>query len=62
MSMQQGPALWPKGVIVPLATLITETEQLDRHAFEELLSLQLDNGVDALFVLGSVGEGPMLAD
>ena len=48
------------GVIVPLVTPLTTDGQLDEPALERLLTMQLDAGVDAIFVLGSSGEGPML--
>jgi 4-hydroxy-tetrahydrodipicolinate synthase len=48
------------GVIVPLVTPLTADGQLDEPALERLLAMQLEAGVDAVFVLGSSGEGPML--
>ncbi|MGQ9555003.1 MAG: dihydrodipicolinate synthase family protein [Anaerolineae bacterium] len=51
---------WFEGVVVPLVTPLTEHEQVDEEAMQRLVERQLAAGVDALFVLGSAGEGPML--
>jgi len=52
---------WFKGVVVPLVTPLTERETLDTAAMTRLVQRQVEAGVDALFVLGSAGEGPMLS-
>lgn len=51
---------WLKGVIAPLVTPITKEEKLDINGLEKLVSNQLKNKVNVLFILGSVGEGPRL--
>ena len=51
---------WFKGVVVPLVTPLTASEELDEPAMRKIVQRQLDAGVDVLFVLGSAGEGPML--
>jgi 4-hydroxy-tetrahydrodipicolinate synthase len=52
----------PGGVAAPLATPLTEMETLDMLALRKLVQHPLQEGVDALFVLGSCGEGPLLTD
>ena len=52
----------PGGVVVPLATPLTEMETLDVPALRQLVHCQLQAGVDALFVLGSCGEGLLLTE
>ena len=51
---------WFKGVVTPLITPLTKDEMLDLNALEQLVKKQINNEIHALFVLGSVGEGPML--
>lgn len=51
----------PKGVITALATPLKETGELDVYSLRRLVERQLHAKVDAVFVLGSVGEGPMLS-
>jgi len=48
--------------VVPLATPLTEMETLDTPALRQLVQYQLQAGVDALFVLGSCGEGQLLTE
>jgi len=52
----------PRGVVVPLATPLTERETLDIPALRQLVQVQLRAGADALFPLGSCGEGAMLPE
>jgi len=52
----------PGGVVVPLVTPLTEMETLDVPALRQLVQRQLQAGVDALFVLGSCGEGLLLTE
>lgn len=51
---------WLCGVVVPMVTPLAEGEKLDEIALRRIISEQVDAGVHALFVLGSVGEGPMM--
>lgn len=51
-----------KGIVTALITPLTAAGELDEEAFERLIQAQLAGGVHALFVLGSVGEGPMMPD
>lgn len=50
------------GVIVPAVTPIDEDERVDEAAFRAHLRRLIDAGVHGLFVGGSSGEGPLLAD
>jgi len=59
-STEQNKYDWLGGVVVPLVTPLTEDEKLDEKALHRIISGQLEAGVHALFVLGSVGEGPMM--
>lgn len=52
----------PRGVVVPLITPLTEAETPDIPALRQLIERQLEAGVDALFLLGSCGEGVMLPE
>lgn len=52
----------PAGVVVPLVTPLMETETLDLPALRQLVQYQVQAGADALFVLGSCGEGPLLTE
>lgn len=51
-----------QGSIVPLVTPLTEKEELDAPAISRLLSFHQQQGTDALFLLGTCGEGPCLHD
>ncbi|MGQ9553527.1 MAG: dihydrodipicolinate synthase family protein [Anaerolineae bacterium] len=48
------------GSVVPLATPLRDDESLDAAALERMLERQRLAGSQAVFVLGSVGEGPLL--
>jgi 4-hydroxy-tetrahydrodipicolinate synthase len=48
------------GLIVPTLTPLTSNEQLDVPGFERHLEFLLGAGADAIFILGSNGEGAML--
>jgi len=50
------------GVVTALVTPLTDCGALDESGLERLIERQIVAGVDALFVLGSVGEGPLLRD
>jgi dihydrodipicolinate synthase/N-acetylneuraminate lyase len=45
------------GVVVPMVTPVTPTGKLDEPAVERLVTFLLGGGVDAIFVLGTTGEG-----
>jgi 2-dehydro-3-deoxy-D-pentonate aldolase len=45
------------GVVVPMVTPVTTTGQLDEPAVERVVAYLLSGGVDAIFVLGTTGEG-----
>ena len=47
-------------VIVPLLTPLDANERIDVDALRRMVAFQLRAGVDAIFVLGSNGEGPAL--
>lgn len=51
-----------EGIITALITPLTKEEELDCGLLEALVERQLAAGVQALFVNGSVGEGPMMPD
>lgn len=48
------------GITVPLVTPLTDGTHLDHSALERLCRHVVDGGVQALFVLGTTGEGPGL--
>ena len=50
----------PTGVIVPIVTPFTKSGAIDWPACERLLEHVISGGVDAVFVLGTTGEGPSL--
>jgi 4-hydroxy-tetrahydrodipicolinate synthase len=50
------------GVIVPVITPIDEREDVDEAAFRKIIRRLITAGVNALFVGGSAGEGPLLPD
>jgi len=51
-----------KGIVTALITPLTASGELDEEALNRLIETQLTSGIHALFVLGSVGEGPMMPD
>jgi 4-hydroxy-tetrahydrodipicolinate synthase len=51
-----------RGVIVPVATPIDKKENIDEPTFRRILRRLADAGVHGIFVGGSAGEGPLLAD
>lgn len=51
-----------EGVIPPLVTPLTPEGGLDEPAARRLLRRVIDGGVDAVFVLGTTGEGPSLPE
>ena len=48
------------GTVVPMLSPLKADEQLDVDAIPGLVDFLIDGGVDALFVLGSAGEGATL--
>ena len=56
------PAARPRGIVTALITPMTADHDLDRPALEGLLERQIQSGVHGIFVLGSVGEGPLLTE
>ncbi len=48
----------PRGVITPIVTPLTATGRLDIASLRRVVDFQIDAGVDALFALGTGGEGP----
>lgn len=56
------PGRKPSGIVTALVTPLTAGCRLDCGGLDRLLGQQLDAGVHGIFVLGSVGEGPMLPD
>jgi len=51
-----------QGSIVPLITPLDEHEELDVPAVEKLVRFHVSKGTNALFLLGTCGEGPSLTD
>ena len=51
-----------RGSVVPLITPLTTDEEIDIKAFDGLLQFQRELGTDAIFLMGSCGEGPCLTD
>lgn len=51
----------PRGVIVPLVTPFTKDSALDEPALRRLVDHVIKGGVDAIFLLGTTGEGPGLS-
>lgn len=51
-----------KGIVTALVTPLTAAGELDEEALGRLIHLQVEGGIHGLFVLGSVGEGPMMPD
>lgn len=50
------------GVVVPIITPIDDNDCVDELAFRKLIRFLVDSGVNGLFIGGSAGEGPLLAD
>lgn len=51
-----------RGVIVPAITPINDNEEVDESAFRKVLRRLIKSNVNAIFVGGSAGEGPLLSD
>jgi 4-hydroxy-tetrahydrodipicolinate synthase len=59
--MNPHPSLLPRplrGVVPPLATPLSGRDELDIPGLERLIERILAGGIDALFLLGTTGEGP----
>jgi 4-hydroxy-tetrahydrodipicolinate synthase len=56
------PTKKPRGIVTALITPMTDGHRLDEPALEGLLERQIRSGIHGIFVLGSVGEGPLLSD
>lgn len=54
-------SLSPRGVIVPIVTPFTDEGCIDWPAYERVLEHVVTGGVDAVFVLGTTGEGTSLS-
>jgi 4-hydroxy-tetrahydrodipicolinate synthase len=50
------------GIVTALVTPLTPSGALDHEGLERLIERQITAGVDSIFILGSVGEGPLLPD
>lgn len=50
------------GIVTALVTPLDHAGRLDRAGLDRLIARQEAAGVDGIFVLGSVGEGPLLDD
>ena len=51
-----------KGVVVPAITPVDKNDKVDAKAFRAVLKRLIESGVHGIFVGGSAGEGPLLAD
>ena len=51
-----------RGIIVPLATPLSERDQIDIPGLERLLERVISGGVHGVFLLGSTGEAPSLTE
>ncbi len=57
------PTPWTRplrGIVVPLVTPLIEPNRLDLAGLERLIEHVIKGGVNAIFVLGTTGEGPLL--
>lgn len=50
------------GVVVPVITPVDDEDRVDEPAFRATMRRLIAEGVDAIFVGGSAGEGPLLTD
>ncbi len=50
------------GIVVPMITPLMESEDLDIHSLEKMISHFLDGGVHGIFVNSTTGEGVCLTD
>ena len=49
-----------QGIIPPVLTPLNEKRELDIGGFENLLERMIVNGIHGVFIMGTIGEGPML--
>jgi len=57
-----GDAVKLHGSVAPLVTPLTDDEEVDTGAVKRLAAWQREAGTDALFLLGTCGEGPCLPE
>ena len=50
-----------RGIVVPMITPLLDRDTLDAEGLERLIEHLLAGGVNALFILGTTGEGPSLS-
>lgn len=50
-----------RGIIVPLVTPLCDPDTIDTPAVGKLINKVIDGKVDAVFILGTTGEGPALS-
>jgi len=50
-----------RGIVVPMITPLLDRDTLDVEGLERLLEHIIGGGVNALFILGTTGEGPSLS-
>ena len=50
-----------RGIIPPMVTPLASADELDHAGLERLIEGMIHGGVDALFILGTTGEGPALS-
>jgi len=50
----------PTGLVVPIITPVDDQDQVDEPAYRAQISYLIEAGVDALFIGGTAGEGPLL--
>src|ERR1051326_7383647 len=55
------PEILPPGLIVPMLTPLTPAGEIDEHSARCLTEYLITEGADALFLLGSTGEGDSLS-
>lgn len=49
-----------KGLIVPVITPVNTEDQVDEASFRKIIRRLINSGVNAMFIGGSAGEGPLL--
>ena len=50
-----------RGIVVPMITPLSDQDTVDAKGLERLIEHILAGGVNALFILGTTGEGPSLS-
>ena len=51
-----------KGVGTAIITPFNEDFSIDYHSLDKLIEYQISNGVDAIILLGTTGESPVIKD